>query len=316
MVSTARLNPEYGRGTHTIEDDREDGESERLCAFLDQALDTMTLPRPPTVALEIHEMSRKVDADVGKIAALLAREPVLAAQVLKLANSAMYRGEMPSATLKQALMRVGLSAARDIVMEAALNMTVIRADGMNTTLERVRRHSSGVAWISRAVARNTPLEAENAFLVGLLHHIGLSVGLMGVAEYLRRNRQPVRLTGRRWLAVEQMHEDLGGRVLAKWNVGPATAYAVAHHHRLVIDGRAHPGVAVLTISEAITREHGWEVTPTTDGVADVALGGARSVTDHETQLALQALTLTERHFTILKQDAKATLDMLDGQFKA
>lgn len=315
MISPARRNPEYGRGTHTIEDDPDDGEVERLATFLDEMLESnaVKLPRPPTVALEIHELSRRVDADIGKIAALLGREPVLAAQVLKLANSAMYRGEMPSATLKEALMRVGLAAARDIVMEAAMHMTIIRAEGMNATLERVRRHSSGVAWLSRAVARNTALEAENAFLVGLLHDIGLSVGLMGAAEYLRRLREPVRLTPRRWLVVNEAHARLGGKVLARWNVGPALTYVVAHHDQLVIEGRAHPSVAVLQIAEQIAREYEWDVTPTVEG-EDLPIVASAGNPD-DTDRALQALNLTLRHYEILKQDAGRTLEMLGGQFQ-
>jgi len=237
---------------------------------------------------------------------------VLAAQLLKLANSAMYRGEMPSTTLKDALMRVGVNAARDIVMEAAMHMTVIRAEGMNATLERVRRHSSGVAWISRAIARHTPLEAENAFLVGLLHDIGLSVGLMGAAEYLRRAKEPVRLTPRRWLVIEQAHATLGGKVLARWNVGPALTYVVAHHDQLMIEGRAHPSVAVLLIAEQIARAYEWDATPTVEGddLPTVASPGHPD----DTERALQVLNLTPRHYEILKRDTGPMLAALAGQF--
>jgi HD-like signal output (HDOD) protein len=318
MLSPARQNPEYGRGTHTLEDEPDEGEAAQLAAWLDDFLSTpgLVLPRPPTVALEIHELSRRPDSDIGKIAQLLAREPVLAARVLKLANSPLYRGEAPSTTLKQALTRVGLSAARDIVMEAALRMTIIRADGMNKTLERVRRHSSGVAWISRAVARNTPLEAENAFLVGLLHDIGLSIGLVGAAEFLRLHKRPVRLTAARWFAVDQAHQALGQKVLEQWGVGPAMAFTIGHHHCLMVDGRPHPGVAVLTIAEDIVLHHGWETSPLTDSDDDAPMGtGLDSVDMDETERALNALSLTRRHYELLKKDATLLLETLGGQFK-
>jgi HD-like signal output (HDOD) protein len=302
-----------------MEEQEDDGEAEQLRSWLERFLDTpaLVLPRPPTVALEIYELSRRSDTDIGKIAQLLGREPMLAASVLKLANSPLYRGDSPSATLKHALTRVGLAAARDIVMEAAMRMTILRAEGMSQTLERIRRHSTGVAWLSRAVARNTPLEAEHAFLVGLLHHIGLAVGLVGTAEYLRQRRLPVQLTASRWLTVDQLHPALGQRVLESWGVGAPLAFTVGHHHTLMIEAHPHPGVAVLLVAQSLAADHGWHVSPVTE--EDDPLGecvGPATGDPFDTERALQALNLTQRHYELLRKDAGPMLETLDTHFRA
>jgi HD-like signal output (HDOD) protein len=312
----AQRNPNYGRGTHTLSDAAEpdrDSLVEWLETFLEKG--SPVLPRPPTVALEIHELSRRADTSIEHIARLLGREPVLAARVLKLANSPMYRGEMPSATLKQALTRVGLAAARDIVMEAAMKMTVIRAEGMNKTLEQVRRHSTAVAWVSRAVARNTPLEAENAFLVGLLHDLGMSIGLIGLSEFLKAAKMPVQLSAAWWLVVDQLHLTLGRKVLERWQVGPAIAITVGNHHNLMVGGHPHPSVAVLLIAENLASDHGWDIQPMTEGEDDIAfVHGAEKVSADETDRALSALDLTRKHYEQLRADTAPMLATLAGQF--
>lgn len=314
----AQRNPNYGRGNHTITDDATEPDKEGFTGWLEGFIEkgSQVLPRPPTVALEIHELSRRPDTSIEQIAKLLAREPVLAARVLKLANSPLYRGEMPSATLKQALTRVGLAAARDIVMEAAMKMTVIRAEGMNRTLEQVRRHSTAVAWVSRAVARNTCLEAENAFLIGLLHDLGMSIGLIGLSEYLKGKKLPLQLSAAWWLVVDQLHQCIGRKVLEQWQVGPAIALAVGHHHHLMVSGFPHPSVAVLLVAENIVTDHGWDIRPMTEGEDDIPfVHGAEKVSPDETDRALSALLLTRKHYDLVRDDAKPMLATLAGQFK-
>jgi len=217
MATGARMNPEYGRGTHTLPADTPSlaDEEKRLVDWLDGFLATpgLELPRPPRVAMEILELSRKPTARIEDISALLEREPLLAGRVLRLANSALYGASAPVTTLKMALIRMGLNVVRDVVMEAAFQMTVLRAEGFNDTLERIRKHSTAVAWLSRFVARNTSIDAENAFLVGLMHDVGLSVGLIGLTEFLKARKTAPTLTPLRWLAVEEVHERFTEHVL-------------------------------------------------------------------------------------------------------
>jgi HD-like signal output (HDOD) protein len=205
---TASTAPNYGKGEYTLPSDTIDlaEDQAQLMAWLEGFLKkpNVDIPRPPAVAMEVLALSKKPTARIEDLAALLEREPLLAGRVLRLSNSAMYSGAMPCVTLKQSLIRMGLGIVRDVVMEAAMQMTVLHCDGVNLTLESVRRHSSAVAWVSRFVARNTPLEAENAFLLGLLHDVGISVGLVGLTEYLKAKKQVVKLTPSRWLAVESI----------------------------------------------------------------------------------------------------------------
>ena len=309
MTAAQALN--YGSGAYgpadTVELDA------RLMTFLEEFLATRRkeLPRPPALALEIIALSRRPTAQIAELAALLQREPVLAARVLRLANSTLYGPASSSVTLEQALRRMGPGLMRDVVLEAAMQMTIIHAEGFTSTVESIRRHSCAVAWISRFVARHTPLEAENAFMLGLVHDVGLSVSLLGVSEYLARQRQPLRLSPESWSTVEAMHERFSEVVLQSWGL-PSTVTSVAqHHHALMPDGVVHPHVAVLIVAEQIASDAGCGIRPQLEG--QLVLGSERAAMA-QTDLALQALTLTRRHFDTISADMKRVLDTLDGPF--
>ena len=321
MLPPGFNNPNYGKGQHTIGDDGPSIEQEEakltewLDAFLSQP--TVELPRLPAVAMEILEISRKPTARIEDIASLLEREPLLAAKVLKLANSALYGAPVAVTTLKQALIRMGLSTVRDVVMEAAYQMTVMRAEGFNDTLEAIRRHSTATAWLSRFIARNTAMEAENAFLIGLLHDVGLSIGLIGLSEWLKKHKQPVRLRPEHWLAVKRQHDAIGGKILDSWKLPPALTLVVKNHHQLMVGGYPHPSVAIQMVAEHIAYGAGWGVTPMVYRQADdmPLVSGITSIHDDARDKALNALSLTMRHYEQFVQDTKRVLETLAGQFQ-
>lgn len=316
----AHTNPNYGNGTASIDDDTPTlvDEEERLKGWLEGFLAQpgVDLPRPPKVALEILELSQKPSARIEDIGRLLEREPLLAGRVLKLANSALYGSTSPVTTLKMALIRMGLSTVRDVVMEAAFHMTVIRTEDFTDTLEVIRRHSTAVAWISRFIARNTSIDAENAFLIGLLHDVGLSVGLVGLTEFCKRERVKPVLTPWRWLAVDGVHEQLTGQVLASWGLPMQILIVVKNHHTLRVGGMLHPSIAILMIAEQIAHDAGWGVTPTLHReVDDMAFSSGRELPSaDEVDRALQVVNLTRKHYEMFVADTKPLLQTLTGQF--
>lgn len=271
-----------------------------LHRFLESWLDVARpqLPRPPAAAMEIITVSRRPDASIDDIARLLGREPMLAGETFKMANSALYRGAANATTLKQALVRVGLSNVRDLVWDVALRMTVIRAPAFGEILERVRRHSTAVAWVSRIVARNTSVPAEDSFLVGLMHDVGLSVGLVALCEYLEDRDEVLDLTPERWEAVLSVHAALGSALTRRWGVPEAVANVVANHEPG--QGELLPSVAVLAIAEAVANDGSW--------------GAGPDVPPDALMRSLTTLSLTDRHLQIIAEDSKPVFATLAQQF--
>jgi HD-like signal output (HDOD) protein len=324
-VAVARLmaidrHPRYGKGEYHLPSDTANlsQEEARLRDWLEAYLrkPMVELPRPPAVALEVLKLSSRPTARIEDIAALLEREPLLAGRVLKLANSASYGATTPCVTLKQALVRMGLSLVRDVVMEAAMQMTALHAEGFNETLESVRRHSVAIAWVSRFVARNTSMEAENAFLAGLLHDVGLSIAVIAVAQFQRAERRPMTLSLSSWLAAQAVHASFSAQVLELWELPVSMQVLAANHHSLVVDGREHPGVAVLMVADQISDELGWGIVPRLEREEELALvhDGTERVTRDEVERALGVLRLDLDHYQRIRQDMVRVLATLKNQF--
>jgi HD-like signal output (HDOD) protein len=139
-------------------------------------------PKLPQVALEIMELSQRPEVSFDEVSAVLEKDPLLAAKVLSIAQSAVYAPRSPILSLRQATIRLGLKTLRDLVLEAAVSMRVFRAPGYGEAMERLSRHSTATAYLLRALCRRTGIDAEYAFLCGLLHDVGLAACLLAGME--------------------------------------------------------------------------------------------------------------------------------------
>lgn len=69
-----------------------------------------SLPSVPAVAIKIMELCEQDDIGMPEVATVLARDPALAAKVLKVANSAIYGVRAQVTTLDRAIAIMGINA--------------------------------------------------------------------------------------------------------------------------------------------------------------------------------------------------------------
>ena len=70
--------------------------------------DQLQLPTLPEVALKIRDAAEREDISAADLAYLIGEDPSLAARVLKVANSPMYRGAREIETIATAVGRLGI----------------------------------------------------------------------------------------------------------------------------------------------------------------------------------------------------------------
>jgi putative nucleotidyltransferase with HDIG domain len=185
-------------------------------------------PMLPSAALEIHRLSCTPDVDTNKLIALLERDPMLAGQVLKVANSPLFRGRDAETSLRSAVLRLGLKNLGEVVFELALHMRVFRSAEYSEVMEDLRRHSTACANVCRLLATLAGQDPENAFLCGLLHDIGTAAILIVLGE--RRKSEPALEAAVLDEVVRQAHEDVSAMLVRLWKLPGDTAEVVAHHH--------------------------------------------------------------------------------------
>lgn len=216
-------------------------------------------PVLPSVAVELLDVARYPDIDLKRIAQLIARDPLLAGQVMRRVQSPFYAGRVPIRDLNQAIFRLGLINIRDIVLEAALNLRVFKTPHYVHAMERVRRHSVATAHIGRLLGPVTHQDPHQLFLLGLLHDVGIAAALVTIDEMFDNRERPK--INHIWAAVEAIHESAGTLVARIWDIPSDLASVIGGHHDYQTAGGNNPLVATLHIAEAIACRLDRGITP-------------------------------------------------------
>jgi len=245
---------------------------------------------------------------------------MLAGRVLKLVQSPVYSGAMQTESLHAALVRLGLRTVRDIVMEIAMNLTVFKSNDYAETMELLGRHSTATAHIARVVSKYTATEGEYAFLVGLLHDVGIAATLLALSHNAASQRPPDRAPDliAIWPAVDRVHEQAAELMAEHWSLPPDLRMAVGAHHQVLIQGHPHPLSATVAIANELAHELGYGVVPKEDASAEDDLErdcmSSHTGVDHSTPKTLEhareALQLNDAQVDLIRAEAAEVLSRL------
>ncbi len=131
------------------------------------------LPTLPAVAIEVLELTRDTNVAIEDLTYAMARDPVLSAKMLRLANSSLFRRGDPVTTLLDAAVRLGLKTVKLMALSFTLAEALPRRAGSRVDPAAFWRTSLVSTVASRSFARLSKSEYEDeAFLCGLLSRIG------------------------------------------------------------------------------------------------------------------------------------------------
>jgi putative nucleotidyltransferase with HDIG domain len=169
-----------------------------------------------------------------RVRKLVESDPGLAARIMRLANSSVYRGYQTCTSIGSAITRIGACNLGGMAM-AMSAMSLFR--DLNGQGQKVREHSVGTAAVARELALHFGWAAHSSeiFLIGLLHDIGklllLQTGDPVYADLLAEDAMPAHHHLGEQLMLGFDHGVLGGHVLRAWNLPHPIPQAVACHHR-------------------------------------------------------------------------------------
>jgi putative nucleotidyltransferase with HDIG domain len=193
----------------------------------------LPLPRVIDRALSLIQDQRSSMAHVAQV---IDNDPALAAKLLHLANSAFYFSHRRVGTVEQAMVRVGFTAAREMLLSTAVWQMMEGKDDLGV-LRRADlwRHSVGTALCARAlVGLIGGCRADEAYTAGLLHDVGkMPLALFSqtsVVKALALAGSKCSLAQAEVQVLGFHHGDVGGRLLESWNISSSLVEAVRHHH--------------------------------------------------------------------------------------
>jgi HD-like signal output (HDOD) protein len=212
-------------------------------------------PMLPAVALEVLALTTRPEPDVKEIVALLERDQMMAAYVLRLAGSALYAGRTPIRTLREAVVRLGAYVVRDAVFEVAIKHGMLSRGEYGRTVATIARHSTLTAYITRIVCRHAHIDSNLAFLTGLLHDVGFSALLLAV-EHVEGPGAPK--VAAIWPHIDALHERASLLLVQRWQMPREVVEIVGYHHHLHTSDFS-PVAAAVQIADHLTEYVGGSV---------------------------------------------------------
>jgi putative nucleotidyltransferase with HDIG domain len=200
------------------------------------------LPAMPSVLNSLGEClsASPSDGNIQRIVELISYDKSLAAQCLRVANSALFGRRIEVDSVRKAVLALGLSRIRDVVYSCSLPNIFSRAEhGMAPTT--FWRHAMATALVSQHFAQRLgSVNVEKFYLAGLLHDIGILVNSLLLQDEYRRVLKQAETSETPLCEVEQ--EVLGfthcesGRVLADiWKLPRDIAATIEFHHHPTLD---------------------------------------------------------------------------------
>lgn len=189
----------------------------------------------PTSLKTTMKIRRALDVpniSAEQVARIISVEPVLSAQVLKLANSAMFnRSSKKVEDLRAAAVLLGFGVIRNVAISVGMKqLKDHQASGQTSErMEGLWTRSMRVAALSFVIARNlTKLSPDKAMIAGLLHDVGKFYILNRACLYqdLFTSEQTL------WDLVDQWHVDIGAAILDSWEMSEDVRMAVMDHKAL------------------------------------------------------------------------------------
>lgn len=202
------------------------------------------LPMLPAVAQSALQLVNNPDTNIAEFARLVEKDPPIAARFLSVANSALYSRGRKVASLEEAVMRLGLYACRDLLMQVVYASTLSGLKRHQNEVQASFQRSVHSGLTCRAVCATLDIRLREAYLCGLLHDIGES-RVYRILSELSEAGTPAEVAS----LVQRYHERAGVELAELWKL-PAEIQEVcqAHHTR----GQPHSdAVRIVRIADLL-----------------------------------------------------------------
>lgn len=188
-----------------------------------------------TVALQDEKLSTE------EIAGIVEYDGAIAANVLRVANSAAYGGRFRTKRIKDAVVRLGSANLLNIILGDYLKTLRAAAPMYDLTEDDFWLHSAAASFsVTAMMGESRRLHIPQiATIAALLHDIGklvivryMRVNVAAVLSVAKEKQLPFVDAERELLGCD--HTEVGAEMARKWNFPPHIAHAIEQHHRVPV----------------------------------------------------------------------------------
>ena len=221
------------------------------------------LPAMPVVLQRLgKELSvGAMETNIDRVVELISYDKSLAAQCLRIGNSALFRGRREVESVRSAVLSLGLTRVRDIVYSCSLP-TLFSYGEEGIPPATFWRHALGTALVSQHLAQRLGVsDPEKLYLAGLLHDMGILVNSLlfprEFGEILKsayETETPLCEVEEKLLGFTHCES---GRILADiWKLPPDITDVIQLHHHPPTEGASVEAVCIVYLADLLCRLRG------------------------------------------------------------
>lgn len=211
----------------------------------------------PHIVMRVQRVLSDDKTDATKIVRVVGSEPVLATQLIRMANSAALNpGGTQVTDLRAAVTRVGVDTVRSATIAFAMRQLreAPTLRGLEMQLGVLWRRSVQVASLCYVVARRlTSVNADTALLAGLLQ----GIGRLYILTRASRHRSLFCDAAAYQTIEHDWHLSIAAALLENWGMADEIVQAVHESENLERESRGGPGLAdVLVVGTLLAELNG------------------------------------------------------------
>ena len=227
----------------------------------------------PAIASQIMTKSDDPDSSLSEIADLIANDPALTANLLKICNSAYFSLPRKVESVKDAVAWVGLDQIVELVLTNSVSVSFNKGlEGYGLGEGELWRHAVTSAYIAKSLAQRYGA-SQNKHLIytaALLKDIGKLILGRFVAFSFEKINIMVHSQGYSFNDAEKKiigmnHEELGAMVGQKWSFSEKLIYMIRHHHLTNESARQDPETTLIYLADILCMMMG--ICTGTDGLS-------------------------------------------------
>ncbi len=205
---------------------------------------------------ELLQALGKEDTDMNDLAKIIARDPSMSMNVLKIANSAFYRLPYKVATVDHAVKMLGMKEITMICVACGAYRALMPSRSEQTfNFDDFWKHSVATGVIARKICRELRIgDHITAYFLGLLHDVGKIIldrfahDIYTIVIQTTFDECVSMIEAEKRL-IGESHDVIGGFVMEKWRLPEVFADSARYHHS-VMESPEYNRVIVATISLA------------------------------------------------------------------
>lgn len=198
-------------------------------------------------------------ASIDDVAEIIAFDPSLTSQLLKVANSALYRFPNRITTISKALQVIGTRASYDLALAYGVSHAFSRVDAKVIDLDKFWEQSVSCGLLAKYFAEEKQYrEPERLFVSGLLHDVGQLVIVSrdpDAAKKCDKFNQKVTPKALQQSVLGFTYADLSALLIASWGIPRAIYEPIAAIHSTHTDSTDTTDKQILRLSYSLALDN-------------------------------------------------------------